>query len=519
MCGIVVVLGAAADARSTPKQIVRAGLREISHRGEFRFQQEVWNDDHLVGGTNRLAFTSGRAPQPAVSPSGRYVIFFNGEVYAFHSAVPGALSDTQAIANLCDEQGVQALSKLDGMFAIAVWDTRERRLTAIRDRFGIKPLYYAVSGGALVVASEIKAIVCSGAFEVVRHLEPGASLTATPDRPNPQIESQADFQTTPTVRAHGDFESMSAQLSERFLEAVGAQTNDGHKYGVFLSGGVDSSAVYSAAVKLGRDVAPLVLGGPNSEDVRFARKVVAEIGGHLLEVACPPEEELIRILPRVIMHAESYEPNVVRQSAVAWVLAQGAHSLGVRVALCGEGADELFGGYPEFATGRLPFEQTRNNFLRDLHRTQLQRVDRMNMAATIEVRVPFLAAPVADIALSVSDPSWFVSEESGQRITKRLFRSAAAAILPHEIAHRPKVVLSEGAGVGGNDPITGMFAAIIEREAPQDLLDQVKADHPEWPVHTKEEALYFSMFAQNGYDKYLDGRTRVFANRAHTLAK
>jgi asparagine synthase (glutamine-hydrolysing) len=195
-------------------------------------------------------------------------------------------------------------------------------------------------------------------------------------------------------------------------------------------------------------VTPLVLGSAGSSDVEYAKRLCFAFGDEAHVVLCPPEEELFRILHTVIYHCESFEPNVVRASALSWILAQSALSCGFRVALCGEGADELFGGYPEFYNGTLGFEATRRRFVQDLYRTKLQRIDRMNMAATIEVRVLFLSRYLANLVLSQTNPEFYIRKENDGIETKVALRRAMRDVLPSEIVHRPKIVMNEGVGYG-----------------------------------------------------------------------
>jgi asparagine synthase (glutamine-hydrolysing) len=511
MCGIVGVFAAGPLPLGPMTGVVRDALSAISHRGESRFQAEMAEGPGFACGTNRLAFTSGQTPQPGRSASGRYLVFLNGEIYAWHGE---KVSDTQLLADSLDRHGASALTQLDGIYAAIVIDLHERKGFLVRDRFGVKPLYFAKAKGALFAGSELKALAPLTIVETIEHVVPGEVVSFSLDTPDITTASPIAVQE---LRGLGirKFEAFAESLQTRILNVVTSQTRDGHRYGVFLSGGIDSSIVFAAAVRAERDLVPMVLGREGSSDVHYAQVAGRHFNRAVDVIACPDERDLVALLPKIIACTESFEPNVVRQSAACWVLADGAAERGLRAVLCGEGADELFGGYPEFLRQDSDVMAVRRRFLSDLHRTQLQRVDRINMAKTIEVRVPFLADPISSLALNVNDASWLCDPASGE--TKRLLRAAATTLVPRQIQRRPKVVLSEGAGLRGNDPERGMFVGMIDEFASDDHLARIRREHPEFALRTKEEAYYFSIFKNCGYHKYVGARERVYANRAHTM--
>lgn len=525
MCGIVALIPSCAFPENRTRAFRRA-LIAIAHRGDGLFQNESLEFRGCLAGANRLAFTSGRARQPAESADGRFKVLLNGEIYPFHglSSPSGEnISDTQAIANFLMRNPIERVMELDGMYAIAVIDTQLGLLHLIRDRFGIKPVYYSLHDGSFMAASELKSIIQLNYFIELHHVEPGELVTLDIDNIRITKRIKVDMLApSQDIECSSRSERVDA-LKKALLDSVANQTRDGHLYGIYLSGGVDSSAVYACALAAGANVKPIVLGNMKSEDKRYAELMASQ---GIVCVPCPSEEELLRILATVIFYLESFEPNVVRQSTVNWILTQGALIHGIRVALCGEGADELFGGYPEFTGAASPFgfKIIRERFLRDLHRTQLQRVDRINMAATIEVRVPFLSNAVADIALSTSDENEFINVAAGREVpgnlavsNKMMLRKAMSTILPSQILNRAKVVLSEGAGVGSNDPAKGMFVNLIEGAVSNDLLGDIAQSFPDWGIRTLEEALYFQIFESFGYTAYTDSKTRVFANASETL--
>lgn len=512
MCGIAAVL-ATPFADQQAASLVTRSLACLTHRGEPDFWGECWSMPGFAGGTNRLPFTSGTESQPASDGAGRYRVFLNGEIYSLHgvrdrSGAPK--SDTRAFAEACLAHGVKrALADNNGMYALIVIDTVECAAYLARDPFGIKPLYFSRTDRGVLVASEIKALTCHDFVDIVEHVEPGSLLRISRDG---SIEELHRLRIRPKSDDLDD-EAFVVAFRDALARSVREQTRDAHRFAVYLSGGIDSSSVYALAKAAGVEVVPLVLGTAAASDVAAARAVAAHFGDTIETIPCPDEEDLFLHIEETIRICESFEPNVVRQSAVSRLLANGARARGCRVALCGEGADELLGGYPEFWRPGVHFDSVRQAFLRDLPRTQLQRVDRTNMASTIEVRVPFLSAEVASLALSRTKPQQFAASPGG-RHAKLPLRKAMIDVLPKSIIDREKVVLSEGAGLRGNSPLGGMFSDIFQRLQPKTSFDPVTRKI--WSLTTREECFYFSIFQRLGYDRYRQARSRVYANASAT---
>jgi asparagine synthase (glutamine-hydrolysing) len=509
MCGIAALLLTRLDHREA-LEFVSASLSAISHRGEPRFQSECWSGRLGAAGANRLAFTSGLVPQPARDEAGRYRVFLNGEIYSLHDPGTG-LSDTQRLTDRIAERGVvDALRPLEGMYAVLAIDLLEGCFYLARDPFGIKPLYYSRTGHGILVGSELKALLRHPFVEEIRHVEAGSVLRFDAR----SVNDVARIGLAADERGRSADE-MADDLRSALSKSVRDQTRDGQTYGIYLSGGLDSSAVYALARTHGASIRPLVLGTAAASDVAAAKEVTSYFGDELITVDCPSESQLFSEISETIRICESFEPNVVRQSAVSRVLARAAKEHGCRVALCGEGADELFGGYPEFWDKGIDYASTRASFLRDLPRTQLQRVDRCNMSQTIEVRVPFLCRQVAGLALAESDPRRFGNLDG--TFAKRPLRDAMRSILPASIVKRRKVVLSEGAGLRGNNYATGMFSDFFVTDH-LGTTDAVSVgERNAWKLQNNEEEYYFRIFRAYGYDKYADARNRVTANSTATL--
>ena len=298
-------------------------------------------------------------------------------------------------------------------------------------------------------------------------------------------------------------------LRQKIISAVERRTRYSGPIGLLLSGGVDSAGIYAIARSVHKNIIPISLGNKNSPDLKYVRRISEYFNEDIFIVDCPSEQELFEDIHDTIRIAESFEPNTIRSTSVQRVLIDSAAQQGLKVVLCGEGADEVFCGYPEFFRHK-DWHNLRIEFLNDLNRTQLQRVDRSSMNQTIEVRVPYLSLDVISYALQDRRRSSFID---GDR-NKVCLRSALKAFLPDWLADRPKMVILEGAGLRGNHPSKGMFADIAASKISAKNVREIINEFPEWSIKTPEEAYYFSIFQSLGYHKALFTRNRVAATKA-----
>jgi asparagine synthase (glutamine-hydrolysing) len=511
MCGI------AGAVSLSSKEIIgfdlRRSLSRITHRGHAKAQNEIEIVGNVGLGCHRLPFTSGDEPQPVTSEGGRYKVLLNGELFNFHPAASKIhSSDTKQLANALEQKGLDCLKELDGMFAAIIFDGQENKLHLVRDRIGIKPLYFSSTRDAFLASSEIKGISHFSKFTEIFHVAPGEIRTIS-------LSSLEMSSTSFVQKKQHDLtqENYSHSLVEAVKESVSASVSDRKVYGVLLSGGLDSGLIYALMHEAGVHVKPIVLGSESAEDRLAAMQLCKIYGQEPYLILCPKEADLFRTIHSTIKAVESFEPNTVRQSALSMLLAHGAQAMGLDVVLCGEGADELFGGYPELVQA-VDFKKARRSFLNDLHRTQLQRVDRTAMAHTVEVRVPYLSNKVIDIAL---DPRFELDQvapnSAGGSRSKIQLREAAKGLLEDQFRLRSKAVLSEGAGLKGNDPRSGMFSELFQNKQITDSVEVTDHDALAWSLKTREERFYFSIFKSFGYQKYIPSQQRVSANASHTV--
>jgi asparagine synthase (glutamine-hydrolysing) len=373
MSGIAGCLVLAEGGKPDADWTMRA-IRRMAHRGPD--DEGVFSDGAVALGACRLAVMdpSAAGRQPMRSADGRYWMVFNGEIYN-HQELAGRLrargtvlrggSDTEVLLETYAAEGRDALRRLRGMFAFAVWDTKTGELFCARDPFGIKPLYYTLAekGTQLRFASERKALLGPGEVSLidpdalrrylsfqyvpspttmtppVRSLPPGHYLTARPGGP---VESFRYWR--PVLRPA---RSPSADTPERILTAlrdsVAAHSRSDVPVGAFLSGGVDSAAVCAIAAQVSPGLPTFTAGFAQSgySEIEEAQETAQALGLRAFSYVITAQEFAAQ-LPRIIWHLD--DPMADAAAIPLWFVAREARRR-VKVVLSGEGADELFGGY------------------------------------------------------------------------------------------------------------------------------------------------------------------------------
>ena len=378
MCGIAGIVARDAGARIDQTRLAR--MRDaLWHRGPDGSGLRV---DGAVGlAHTRLAIVDvAHGEQPMSNEAGDVWVTFNGEIYN-HADLRPALQekghryrtrcDTETIVHLYEERGDRVVDALQGMFAFAIWDRPRQRLLLARDRLGIKPLYYTVRDGELLFASEIKALLAADGrrpafneavlpeflstrfvsgeatfFDGIRKLLPGHTLTWSPGAPG---RPRRYWQIPAPARELADIAPAVAarDLRQRLEAAVSSHLMSDVPLGVFLSGGIDSSALAALAARVTRE--PLQtfavgFGEAEANELPYARLVARHIGSTHREVTLTPQA-FFEALPYALWHED--EPMAFSSSVPLFALARLARQH-VKVVLTGEGADELFLGYNRY---------------------------------------------------------------------------------------------------------------------------------------------------------------------------
>jgi asparagine synthase (glutamine-hydrolysing) len=202
---------------------------------------------------------------------------------------------------------------------------------------------------------------------------------------------------------YGGNREIILKMRKLFDEAVKKRVDTDLPVGVYFSGGLDSASVLATARKYKKDLIAITIGHPGSPDMMAAKRYCGEFRIPHLTIDPPSAEELMKIMPKVVKITESFEPGVLRGASITYFISELARKKGLRVVLCGEGSDELFAGYRAFNTAKDDSELSEllDEFIAGLPRTQFQRVDRMSMCNTVEVRLPFFDTEFADYAIGI----------------------------------------------------------------------------------------------------------------------
>ena len=433
MCGIAGIFGETGEDLDPL-------LTTMRHRGPDG--QAVVEFDSGTFGHVRLAIVDVEGgDQPLPNENAGHWLVCNGEIYNHESLRQQhadydfkTSTDSEIILPLYERYGVEAVKHLDGMFAFALWDGTG--LYMARDPLGIKPLYYGWQDGRLQFASEIKAI--QGQVDQVREFPHGHWYhTAHGFQPYYDVASViAEGQHTPSPSF--------AQIRETLSEAIRKRLMSDVPLGVFLSGGLDSSIVAAVVAQEMAHLHSFNVGiEGESEDRHYARLVADFLGTEHHEYIYSLAE-MIDILPTVIYHLESYDPAIIRSAIPNYFLARLAREH-VTVVLSGEGADELMSGYHYLKDYDSPDALQRElvRITDGLHDCNLQRLDRMTMAHSLEGRVPFLDTQFIELAAAV-DLDQRLQPDS--EVEKWALRKAFEGMLPDEVIWRKKSQFAIGAG-------------------------------------------------------------------------
>jgi len=381
MCGIAGIFHL--DDRPASPVLLKQMTDAIAHRGPDGEGQYV--DGPLALGHRRLSILdlSSAGQQPMCTADGRFVISYNGEVYNFRELRTEleslghcfrSQSDTEVVLEAYAEWGERALTRLNGMFAFAVWDRRNRELFLARDRYGIKPLYYSLQGQTLLVASETKAIQAHPAYRCdidkealleyftfqniftdktlfagIRMLPAGCSLTMTMDSHDVTPRRYWDFDFHEPEQPLSDHEYLE-ELTRLFKQAVNRQLVSDVEVGSYLSGGMDSGSIAAVAATQLPFMRTFTCGfdlhSVSGLEQGFDERETAEHMSYLFKTEhyemVLKAGDMERALPGLTWHLE--DPRV-GQSYPNYYVAHLASKF-VKVVLAGTGGDELFGGYP-----------------------------------------------------------------------------------------------------------------------------------------------------------------------------
>ncbi len=479
--------------------------KTIRHRGPD--WSGIFANDNAILAHERLAIVDPRSGrQPLYSKDGKLVLAVNGEIYnhrEIRKQFEGKYefltqSDCEVILALYREKGPAFLEDLNGIFAFALYDIENNRFLIGRDHIGIIPLYQGRDkDGAFYVASELKAL--EGYCEKIEEFLPG-QYYYSPDGKPTQWYSR-DWMEYDNVK---DNTSSVDELRQALEDAVERQLMSDVPYGVLLSGGLDSSIISAVAKKFAArriesgntedawwpQLHSFAIGLEGSPDLAAARKVAEHIGSVHHEINFTVQEGLDAIRD-VIYHIETYDVTTVRASTPMYLLSRYIKSMGVKMVLSGEGADEIFGGYLYFhkAPNAEEFHKETVRKLSKLHLYDCLRANKSLASWGVEGRVPFLDKEFMDVAMRLNPTDKMAGNG---KIEKHILRQAFENYLPSEIAWRQKEQFSDGVGYNWIDTLK----EIASEKVTDEQMENVATRFPIQPPMTKEEYHYRSIYSE-----------------------
>jgi len=505
MCGIAAIFNIQEQTPELRSKALRMS-QKIRHRGPD------WSGIYCGGSAilahERLSIVdpeSGR--QPLYSPDGKQVLAVNGEIYNhkdIRSRYAGRYefqtgSDCEVILALYRDKGIDFLEDLSGIFAFALYDVERDEYLIARDPIGVIPLYIGRDAeGRVYVASELKAL--EGVCDSYEPFLPGHYYWSREGKMHRYY--RRDWFDYDAVSGN---EASVTAIHDALEDAVRRQLMSDVPYGVLLSGGLDSSVISAVAEKFsarriesgGRETAwwprlhSFAVGLKGAPDLAKARLVAEHIGTVHHEINYTIQEGL-DALRDVIYFIETYDVTTVRASTPMYLLARVIKSMGIKMVLSGEGADEIFGGYLYFhkAPDARAFHEETVRKLSKLHLYDCLRANKSLSAWGVEGRVPFLDKEFLDVAMRTNPEAKMCP---GNTIEKKIVREAFADMLPEEVAWRQKEQFSDGVGYSWIDTLKRITA---ERVSDEEMAHAAER-FPINPPRNKEEYYYRSIFAEH----------------------
>ncbi|MDD6758532.1 MAG: asparagine synthase B [Paraprevotella sp.] len=505
MCGIVGIFDIKEQSSELRKKALRMS-QKIRHRGPD--WSGIYCGSHAILCHERLSIVDPQSgKQPLYSPDSKQVLAVNGEIYNHQQIRQETASeyeyqtgsDCEVILALYRAHGINFLERLSGIFAFALYDEERDEYLIARDPIGVIPLYIGHDkDGKTYVASELKAL--EGFCDEYEPFLPGHYLYSREGVMRRWYTR--DWMEYDAVKDNpADIDKLRVGLQE----AVKQQLMSDVPYGVLLSGGLDSSIVSAIAQKYAAKrvedggqtgawwprLHSFAVGLKGAPDLEKARCVAEHIGTVHHEINYTIQEGLDAIRD-VIYFTETYDVTTVRASTPMYLLARVIKSMGIKMVLSGEGADEIFGGYLYFhkAPSAQAFHEETVRKLSKLHWYDCLRANKSLSAWGVEGRVPFLDRDFLDIAMRLNPQAKMCP---GDVMEKKILRKAFADMLPEEIAWRQKEQFSDGVGYSWIDTLKKITSEQVSDE-------QMAHAAERFPIHTplcKEEYFYRSIFEEH----------------------
>ena len=505
MCGIVSIFNIQEQTPELRQKALRMS-QKIRHRGPD------WSGIYTGGSAilchERLSIVDPESgKQPLFSSDKKQVLAVNGEIYN-HQDIRRRYagkyqfqtgSDCEVILALYRDKGIDFLEDLSGIFAFALYDAERDEFLIARDPIGVIPLYIGYDDdGKVYVASELKAL--EGQCDRYEPFLPGHYYWSR--EPGMKRYYKRDWFSYDAVK---DNTASVTDIHEALEAAVKRQLMSDVPYGVLLSGGLDSSVISAIAEKFSERriedddkerawwprLHSFAVGLKGAPDLAKAKLVADYIGTVHHEINYTIQEGLDAIRD-VIYFIETYDVTTVRASTPMYLLARVIKSMGIKMVLSGEGADEIFGGYLYFHKAPSPkaFHEETVRKLSKLYMYDCLRANKSLSAWGVEGRVPFLDKEFLDVAMRTNPEAKMCP---GKTIEKRIVREAFANMLPDEVAWRQKEQFSDGVGYSWIDTLK----KITSDQVSDEQMAHAAERFPINPPRNKEEYYYRSIFAEH----------------------
>jgi asparagine synthase (glutamine-hydrolysing) len=505
MCGIVGVFDLKVNHMELRATVLKMS-KKLRHRGPD--WSGIFYCEKAILAHERLSIVDPQSgKQPLYSKDGNLILAVNGEIYN-HQEIRSRYkdsyeflthSDCEVILPLYRDKGPDFLEEMNGIFAFALYDKEKDCYFIARDHIGIVPLYIGWDQhGNFYVASELKAL--EGVCNKIQEFLPGHYLYSKDGVMKKWY--QRDWMKYEAVEKN---ETSIDDLRNALKESVHRQLMSDVPYGVLLSGGLDSSVVSAIAKQFAPkrietqdkseawwpQLHSFAVGLEGSPDLAAARKVADHIGTIHHEINFTVQEGLDAIRD-VIYHIETYDVTTIRASTPMYLLARVIKSMGVKMVLSGEGADEIFGGYLYFHKAPDPksFHEETVRKLSKLHLYDCLRANKSLAAWGVEGRVPFLDKEFMDVAMRLNPKDKMIVKD---KMEKWVLRKAFEDYLPASVVWRQKEQFSDGVGYGWIDTLK----ALTSKEISDEQLVNARYRFPINPPPTKEEYYYRAIFSEH----------------------
>ena len=501
MCGIVAAFGLNQTKKIRNQVLEMSG--KIRHRGPD--WSGIYSSKNAILAHERLSIVDPKSgKQPLYSKDKNLILTASGEIYN-HQEIKANLksnyefltnSDCEVILALYNEKGSDFLEDLNGIFSFALYDEKKDFYLIARDHMGIIPLYMGWDlDDNFFVASELKAL--EGYCHEIKLFPPGHYFSSE----NGQLTKwyQRNWENYENVKSNS---TNISHIRDSLSNAVKRQLMSDVPYGVLLSGGLDSSITTAIAKTYCQNrietkdqkkawwpsLHSFSVGLKDSPDLLAAKKASEYIGTIHHEIIFTVQEGLDAIKD-VIYHLETYDVTTIRASTPMYLMARVIKSMGIKMVISGEGADEIFGGYLYFhkAPNAEEFHKETVRKLNKLHQYDCLRANKSLAAWGIEGRVPFLDKEFLDVAMSLNPSDKMISEG---KMEKWILRKAFEDLLPKEILWRQKEQFSDGVGYNWIDKLK----ELVNDKVSDDLFEKSKEKFQINPPLNKEEFYYRTIF-------------------------